>query len=177
MLGKMLRITALLDVYAPLLTERQREMCGLYYLRDYSLSEISELSGVSRQAVHDTLARSERAMEEYERQFGLVRRSEHMLRQLDAVGEALSSVRDSLVQALAESQGSDGNPGTHPDCGSGPNSSSRPGGIRAHLLDAVCAIERCQSAVVSIGADVSISRNHDGGFEQEEAEQEEEGGL
>lgn len=101
MLDKMLRMGALFDVHSPLLTKRQREMCVLYYFNDYSLAEISELYGVSRQAVHDSLARAERAMEDHEEAFGLVRKAEHRRVCLGQLDSRLSEACLLLEEAMA----------------------------------------------------------------------------
>jgi predicted DNA-binding protein YlxM (UPF0122 family) len=44
----------------------------LYYLNDFTLSEIGEELGVSRQSVFDTLKRSEEKLDSYENELGLV---------------------------------------------------------------------------------------------------------
>ena len=49
----------LLDVYGALLTERKRELLDYYYNEDYSLSEIAELTGLSRQGVRDGIRKAE----------------------------------------------------------------------------------------------------------------------
>lgn len=64
----------LFDFYGPLLTEKQGKMWDLYYQRDLSLSEIAEQEGISRQAVHDLLKRTEKILEEYELKLGLINR-------------------------------------------------------------------------------------------------------
>jgi predicted DNA-binding protein YlxM (UPF0122 family) len=92
MLQKMLRMSDLLDVYGVLLTEKQREMCVEYYLNDLSLGEIAETHGVTRQAVHDTLLRAQRAMEGYEAHFGLMAKQAEQL-------ASLTSLRAQLVEA------------------------------------------------------------------------------
>ncbi|MGI6449868.1 MAG: YlxM family DNA-binding protein [Desulfitobacteriia bacterium] len=72
---KQIAETALLfDFYGPLLTAKQAKIWDLYYQEDYSLSEIAEQEGISRQAVHDLLKRTERILEGYEHKLGLVKR-------------------------------------------------------------------------------------------------------
>lgn len=47
------RINYLYDFYHSLLTEKQRAYVELYYLEDYTFSEIAETLNVTRQAVYD----------------------------------------------------------------------------------------------------------------------------
>lgn len=47
-----LKLNNLYDIYGELLTNKQKEYFEYYYLKDYSLSEISELLNVSRNAIH-----------------------------------------------------------------------------------------------------------------------------
>lgn len=82
-LDRMLRATALFDLYGGLLTERQREFFDLHYMRDLSLAEISEQYGVSRQSVHDTLVRAESCLESAEASLHLLERIEAARRAVD----------------------------------------------------------------------------------------------
>jgi hypothetical protein len=72
MLEKTVRLNALYDFFHPLLTEKQRDYMDLYYVDDYSLSEIAETFGISRQAVYDNLKRTEALLEDFEAKLGLV---------------------------------------------------------------------------------------------------------
>lgn len=72
MLEKTVRLNALYDFYHPLLTEKQRDYMDLYYVDDYSLGEIAEEFGISRQAVYDNLKRTEIMLESFETKLGLV---------------------------------------------------------------------------------------------------------
>ena len=73
----------LLDSYSPLLTQKQRECMQLYYEEDLSLSEISELLGISRQGVRDCLKKAENTLEHMEKELGLLRNSLRLERLLD----------------------------------------------------------------------------------------------
>ena len=82
-----------------LLTEHQRRVLGLYLDDDWSLSEIADSQETSRQAVHDIVHRSVRALEEYEAELGLVARKaaveqelEELRRRLDALTEEVGKI-------------------------------------------------------------------------------------
>lgn len=72
MLEKTNRVNLLFDFYSSLLKERQKDLLDMYYREDLSLSEIAELTGVSRQAVYDLLKRTENTLEKYEEKLHLV---------------------------------------------------------------------------------------------------------
>lgn len=84
------RAGVLYDWYGRLLTERQREVFELHYLRDMSLGEIAESQGVSRQAVHDLLARALSTLEGYEKVLGFVDRDRNIAARLDSAALGLS---------------------------------------------------------------------------------------
>ncbi|MEL0537770.1 putative DNA-binding protein [Staphylococcus debuckii] len=65
-LVKTLRMNYLFDFYQALLTKKQRNYLELFYLRDYSLSEIADTFDVSRQAVYDNIRRTGDLVEDYE---------------------------------------------------------------------------------------------------------------
>lgn len=64
----------LFDFYGELLTDKQKEYFDLRYNEDYSLAEIAELGGLSRQGVWDILRRAEETMRRMEEKTGIVRR-------------------------------------------------------------------------------------------------------
>jgi len=62
----------LYDFYGDLLSESRREVMALYHEDNLSLSEIAEELGQTRQAVHYTLRKAEKALESYEEKLGLI---------------------------------------------------------------------------------------------------------
>ena len=62
----------LYDFYGSLLNESQNEVMALYHEDNLSLSEIAEELGQTRQAVHYTLRKAEKALGSYEEKLGLL---------------------------------------------------------------------------------------------------------
>ena len=73
---KTIRMNYLFDFYQALLTKKQRNYLELFYLQDYSLSEIANTFDVSRQAVYDNIRRTGDLVEDYEEKLGLYRNFE-----------------------------------------------------------------------------------------------------
>lgn len=69
---KFVEQTLLYDFYGELLTERQQQIYESVVLEDYSLSEVAEDLGISRQGVHDMIKRCNRTLEGYEAKLHLV---------------------------------------------------------------------------------------------------------
>ena len=61
----------LLDFYETLLTDKQKNICDLYFRHDLSLQEIAENEGISRSAIHDMIKRASEEMEDYENKLHL----------------------------------------------------------------------------------------------------------
>jgi len=68
-----LHFMRLWDVYAPMLTDNQREITDLYFNCDLSLGEIAEQKGVSRQSVSDCLNKCRKQLEELEGKLHVLR--------------------------------------------------------------------------------------------------------
>lgn len=95
-------MTLLFDYYGELLTEKQKTCFDLYYNQDLSLSEIAEEAGITRQGVHDTLARAESVLWNMEDKTGCIARAERTqaaLREICASAQALLSVSEASAQA------------------------------------------------------------------------------
>ncbi|MBR2460002.1 MAG: helix-turn-helix domain-containing protein [Clostridia bacterium] len=84
-----IRLVKLYDMYAALLSDRQREIMDLYYNEDESLAEIAENTGITRQGVRDWIKKTEAQLEGFEAALKLVDRSERLLYQLQTAKKAL----------------------------------------------------------------------------------------
>ena len=67
-------LALLFDYYGSMLTDKQRECFDMRYNQDLSLGEIAESMGVSRQAVNDSLTRTEALLRRMEENIGSVKR-------------------------------------------------------------------------------------------------------
>lgn len=85
----------LLDFYGNALTERQRRTAELYFQEDLSLTEIAEITGITRQGVRDGLKKAEKALLDMEERLGIAQR---FLKQKKALSKARSA-----AEALPES--------------------------------------------------------------------------
>ncbi|HAY1581552.1 TPA: putative DNA-binding protein [Staphylococcus aureus] len=90
-LVKTLRMNYLFDFYQSLLTNKQRNYLELFYLEDYSLSEIADTFNVSRQAVYDNIRRTGDLVEDYEKKLELYRKFEQRREIYDEMKQHLSN--------------------------------------------------------------------------------------
>lgn len=106
MLEKTTRINMLYDFYHPLLTDKQKKYMELYYLEDYSLGEIANLSDVSRQAVYDNIRRTEQLLETYEQKLFLYEKFQQRTELFTTLKEAVSEKKDmkSVVKIIDKLQ-------------------------------------------------------------------------
>lgn len=90
-LVKTLRMNYLFDFYQSLLTNKQRIYLELFYLEDYSLSEIADTFNVSRQAVYDNIRRTGDLVEDYEKKLELYQKFEQRREIYDEMKQHLSN--------------------------------------------------------------------------------------
>ncbi|MBR5090157.1 MAG: DNA-binding protein [Ruminiclostridium sp.] len=87
-MAKELELAILLDLYEPLLTDKQRDTLDLYYNEDLSLAEIAETTGTTRQAVMKCIHNTEHNLRELEEKLKLAEKAgtaEKLLTQLETL--------------------------------------------------------------------------------------------
>ena len=102
MFEKNLEIGYLLDFYGDILPERRRDILDLYYNDDLSLSEIAEQMGITRQAVRDSIKKTEQELFFYEEKLGLRRRFTEAETRVEKAISLCEVAKDTLPPALAE---------------------------------------------------------------------------
>ncbi|UUX34101.1 YlxM family DNA-binding protein [Fundicoccus culcitae] len=98
-LEKTIYIGSLFSIYKPLLTEKQQEMLSLYYEEDFSLSEIADQFGISRQGVRDNIRRGENQLQNYEAALSM---HANRIKRLSLLDELQAQVDEPNLRRLIE---------------------------------------------------------------------------
>ena len=98
MIEKKMVIGDLYAFYGQLLTDNQKNMIELYIYEDYSLGEISENLKISRQAIYDSIKRSQKTLQNYEDKLSLIYKYEMHRKELKEIGKDVEEIRRSLNQ-------------------------------------------------------------------------------
>lgn len=109
MFEKNLEIAFLLDFYGDVLSDRKRTVLDYYYNLDFSLAEIAEEIGISRQGVRDLIKKAEEELRFFEEKLGLAKRFRNtqkdaerllsLLREADVSDEILHTA-EGLAQSV-----------------------------------------------------------------------------
>ena len=102
MFEKDLSLALLYDLYAPLISEKKREVFEGYYLSDLSLSEIAEETGTSRQAVRDLVERTKKELLSYEEKIGLLAKRKELHSLCDGILTAQGAEREEILRRMRE---------------------------------------------------------------------------
>ena len=94
---RLYELARLYDLYGGLLTGKQRECLCLHIAEDFSLAEIGEELGITRQAAHDNIRRAERALTEMEETLGLLARQQAQEHALTAICAELRVLREPIA--------------------------------------------------------------------------------
>lgn len=75
----------LYDFYGELLTEHQKRIYEDVVMNDFSLSEIANEQGISRQGVHDLIKRCDKILLDYEEKLHLVERFSNIKQKIQEI--------------------------------------------------------------------------------------------
>lgn len=75
---KNMEISLLMDFYKDILTEKQQKVMELYYNEDFSLTEIANVVGITRQGVYDMVKRAEMQVYQLEDKLSLFKKFKNM---------------------------------------------------------------------------------------------------
>ncbi len=92
-LEKIVELSLLYDFYGALLKEQKREIFEDYILNDFSLGEIAQERGISRQGVHDSIKRCSRELLEYEQKLRLIEKFNRVKQKVGAIHQSASALR------------------------------------------------------------------------------------
>ncbi|MDR7869918.1 MAG: YlxM family DNA-binding protein [Tissierellaceae bacterium] len=96
MVEKLVEIGILFDFYGKLLTEKQYSIVEMFYIEDFSLSEIGEEINITRQGVYDTLKRAEEKLYQYENTLGLVSKFRDSYINIKKILELTKDIKNSI---------------------------------------------------------------------------------
>ena len=102
MMKKTEEMNEYLDWYGNLLTEKQQDICDLYFKEDLSLSEISENYDISRAAVLDTIKRSKKILEDYEKKLQLIKKFHQRKEIYDKIKELKIDVVNQYLEEIED---------------------------------------------------------------------------
>lgn len=96
------KLNLLFDCYGSLLTENQRNIFIMHYFNDLSLSEIAEITGITRQGVHDVLRRSQEMLTYFEENLGMVKKYLKQEKEIKHILEVLDEIEPGVDSAFKE---------------------------------------------------------------------------
>lgn len=93
---KNVKVSILCEIYGELLTEKQYNFLDDYYNNDYSLSEIAENYGITRQAARDNIVKGENKLFEYEEKLGIMKKRLNQEQQIVKILSELTKIQTKL---------------------------------------------------------------------------------
>lgn len=96
-MGNEIYFNSLYDYYKNLLTDKQQTYYEEYYFNNLSLAEISEIYGVSRNAIHKQLKEVFNKLEEYENKLNLYENAQQLKKILQNVDKETRQKIEKLI--------------------------------------------------------------------------------
>ena len=94
-MNKFFYYSDLYNIYKELLTEKESNICSLYYEENLSMSEIAENLTISRSAVFNLLKAAETKLTKYETTLKIKEKT-------DQLKEIISQINDPIIQKKLE---------------------------------------------------------------------------
>lgn len=95
-MNEILEKTLLIDFYGKFLTDKQKDMYKMRYEEDMSLSEISDIFNISRQAVSENINSAEKILYNYETELKLIQKQKKMSKLIKLVDDAIKNEDTSI---------------------------------------------------------------------------------
>ncbi len=95
-LKEIVELTRLYDVYGPLLSDHKKEIFESYVLDNYSLGEIADQVGMSRQGVRDIVKRCSKELVEYEEKAGFLKKLDELSELIENAQSEIVTVKDTI---------------------------------------------------------------------------------
>ena len=92
-LKEIVELTRLYDVYGPLLSDHKKEIFESYVLDNYSLGEIAEQIGMSRQGVRDIVIRCSKELTGFEEKLGFLKRTDGIEAELKEIVKSVEILK------------------------------------------------------------------------------------
>ncbi len=99
-LEEIVELSLYYDYYGELLGESKRRIFENYVQNDYSLSEIADTEGISRQGVHDVVKRCIKQLKEYEAVLHLVENAKKQNKRLNELESIIGGPDKNTDRAL-----------------------------------------------------------------------------
>ena len=96
-INKTEEINSLLELYGELLTKKQRTVMNMYYVLDYSLSEIAENTKTSRAAVYDLIKRVNNTLKKYEKKLHLLEKRKKIVKLIERLPNKTKKEIEELI--------------------------------------------------------------------------------
>lgn len=102
MFTKDFKYSILLDFYGDILSGRQKELMDYYYNYDYSLSEIAEITGLSRQGIRDSIKKGETKLLDFEEKLSLASRFSDLMDNIKTISLSLNEISVEVPEEAAK---------------------------------------------------------------------------
>ncbi len=100
---KNVRVSMLCEIYGSLLTQKQYNFIQDYYNKDFSLAEIAENYGITRQAARDNIVKGENKLFEYEEKLGIMKKTINQEQQIEKILLQLTKIQTEFSDKKIES--------------------------------------------------------------------------